>query len=307
MNKIVFFNHYHRGDLHTSKEFVRQVVNELKDFEFGYLHNNPSKLLSDLNIKTLGNPMHLERANAVYKDGDTLYINTWVGSQWDVFCKNGGINMLTLYEQWGKLFNAINKLTGSSLKLKDKKEDYLPTINKDVLFLDGINEYLKVTKKRVLICNNVPNSNQSFQSDMEEFIIPLAESNPDIDFICTDEIYTDLPNVLYTNQIIRCSDGVDLQEISYLSKFCDVIVGKNSGPFVFCETYDNYMDESKKFVSFNAKHKDYDDIKETMSNGLDIKCSYKTVPILDIISLTSDDRENIKNALSEALELHEET
>ena len=34
MNKIVFFNHYHRGDLHTSKEFVRDtIIPEIKNVQ----------------------------------------------------------------------------------------------------------------------------------------------------------------------------------------------------------------------------------------------------------------------------------
>ena len=46
MNKIVFFNHYHRGDLHTSKEFVRQVIDNLPNVEFEYWSNNPNVLVA---------------------------------------------------------------------------------------------------------------------------------------------------------------------------------------------------------------------------------------------------------------------
>ena len=52
MAKIVFFNHFHRGDLHTNKEYIRQIMQELPDVEFEYLHANPNKLLLDLNIPT---------------------------------------------------------------------------------------------------------------------------------------------------------------------------------------------------------------------------------------------------------------
>ena len=136
-------------------------------------------------------------------------------------------------------------------------------------------------------------------------IIEFAEANPDINIICTDEVDTDLENIKYTDQIIGGSEGCDLQEISYLSTHCNVIIGKNSGPFVFCETFDNYMDEGKRFYSFNAKHPDYDDIKETMSNGLSIKCSYKTNSISNVLNLNSNDKEKIRNVFNEVASLYE--
>lgn len=307
IKKIVFFNHYHRGDLHTHKEFLRQVIDEVKDVEFEYLHNNPEKLLIDLNIKTAGTPDFLERKNALYKQEDVLYVNTWVGSQWDVFCKHGGINMHTLYEQWGKIFNAINKLVGSNLKLRDEKESYLPTIDYSHFDLTNVKKYIEQQdgKFLVLLCNNVPNSSQSFQEPIDDLIIEFAQANPDLEIICTDEVDTDLENIKYTDQIIGCRDGCDLQEISYLSTYCDVIIGKNSGPFVFCETRENYMDPSKRFYSFNAKHPEYDDIKETMSNGLKIECKYKTNSISNILNLSLEDREKIRNVFNEVASIYE--
>lgn len=303
MPKIVFFNHYHRGDLHTSKEFVRQVMNEVRGYEFEYYHNNPHKLLSDLKIPTTGSPDFLDKTKPILKKGDAIYVNTWVGSQWDVFCKHGGINMNTLYEQWYKLFNAINKLTGSSLQLHNNKESYLPFMDFSDLNLAGIDRYLKSSKdkKRILICNNIPNSSQSFQASMDEFILPAVLENPQIDFICTNKVAGSSDNLLYTDDIIQSNDDCDLQEISYLSNYCNVIIGKNSGPFVFCETYYNYMNSEKSFYSFNTKHPDYDVVMETMSNGLQLGCSYRAIPIYDIISLSKEDRLNINNVMSEAV------
>jgi hypothetical protein len=136
---------------------------------------------------------------------------------------------------------------------------------------------------------------------MKEHIIPFAEMYPDTHFICTNKFANDgFDNIKFTDDIIGPVDGGDLQEISYLSRYCSVIIGKNSGPYVFCETYDNYMDEEISFVSFNTKHPDYETIQETMSNGLDIKCSYNAVPILNN-SLTEKDHENIMAAINEAL------
>jgi len=255
----------------------------LPDFEFEYLHNNPAKLIEDLGIPTTGTPEHLNNKEPYYYDGNELYINTWVGCDWDVFCKHGGINMHTLYDQWGTIFNTINELFEKDIQLKSNLEDYLPRIDYtklDVLKIDSY--FAENNNKKILICNNVPHSNQSFVSDMKDIINNLAVENTGFDFICTNKFVTPLDNVVFTSDIIESADGIDLREISYLSTKCDIIVGKNSGPYVFCETYDNFMDKNKTFISFNMKNPAFDDIKETMSNGLDIKCKYTAIPIEDV-------------------------
>lgn len=303
MPKIVFFNHFHKGDMHTHKEFVRHIRTELFDYEFEYRHKNPEKLLRGLDIPTVANLDNLEYNMPFYQDDGILYINTWVGCFWDVFCKHGGINMHTLHEQWSTIFDTINAYFNENLKIKTK-EEYLPTMDYnlfDVATVDAFIEKHK-DKRKVLICNNVPQSGQSFASTMAEYIIPIASADKDTLFICTNRIDTNgNDNIIFTGDIIGSSDATDLIEISYLSTYCDVIIGKNSGPYVFSETYQNYMDGSKTFVSLNTKHKDYDDIKETMSNGVAHKCRYITVPIVNTASPTQTDQQNIYSAIVNAL------
>ena len=304
MNKIVFFNHFHKGDLHTHKEFIRHVQSELPNVTFEYMHNNAAKLTAELSIPLIGTPEQLDKKEAFYLDEDALYINTWVGCNWDVFCKYGGINMNTLYEQWEEIVAQINDVFETKIKLHSDKEQYLPRIAYNALNTTGVDNYVNSTigVKKILFCNNVPQSNQSFSSEMREYILPFVEMYPDAHFICTNKFDTDgNKNILFTGDIIGPTQDGDLQEISYLSTYCDIIVGKNSGPYVFCETYDNYMDENKTFLSFNTKHPDYEDIHETMSRDLIIKCSYTAIPIFNNQTLTDKDHENIMAALNEAL------
>jgi hypothetical protein len=211
--------------------------------------------------------------------------------------------MHTLYEQWGKLYNAINKTFGTSLELKPNKEDYLPRIDYNQLNTAYVDSFLEFRKNRfkALICNNEPHSSQSFVSDMTDIINQLAEEYEHVDFYCTNSIKTSADNVFFTNEITKFADKCDLLEISYLSSRVDLIVGKNSGPFVFCETYDNYMDPNKTIISFNKKHPDYEDIKETMSNGLQLKCKYKAVPIENIYTLSQSETDLIFKVMREAL------
>jgi hypothetical protein len=314
MSKIIFFNHYHRGDLLTHKEFIRQLQNELPDFTFEYMHFNHPKLTRDLNIPVIGAPENLDAKTPFYQDEGVLYINTWIGCFWDIFCEHGGINMNSLWHQWDKILDTINGHFNTEIALRAEKESYLPKIDFTKFDVSSIDEFLKTnTNKKILICNGPPKSGQSFSDNMQDFINLAAEESPSIDFICTTKFDTTLNNVLFTDDIIvdnevedkrapwedREVNNCDLQEISYLSEHCDAIVGKNSGPFVFCETYNNYMNPNKKFLSYNVSWGIGKPPTETMSNGLDIKCKYTITPISDINTLSADDIANIHNSLKE--------
>jgi hypothetical protein len=319
MAKIVFFNHYHRGDLLTHKEYIRQIKNEMpSDMKYEYFHFNHPKLTRDLDIPKMGIPDTLDHKTPFYQDGETLYINTWIGCFWDIFCQHGGINMNSLWHQWEKIFETINQAFSVELKLKEEKEFYLPSIDFSKFNVATIDEYLESNKDKgkILICNGAPKSGQSFSNNMSEFITSVAKNYPNVDFICTEKFESSAWNVLFTDDIIRDTEVeelrapwedrevnfCDLQEISYLSENVDAIVGKNSGPFVFCETKNNYMNPKKKFLSYNvswgeAFHTGKKTPTETMSNSLNLKCDYRIVPISNIHDLTEDDIRNIKNSL----------
>jgi hypothetical protein len=222
--------------------------------------------------------------------------------------------MNSLWHQWDKILDTINGHFNTEISLRADKESYLPKIDFTKFDVSSIDEFLKThTNKKILICNGPPKSGQSFSDNMQDFINLAAEESPNIDFICTTKFDTTLNNVLFTDDIIvdnevedkrapwedREVNNCDLQEISYLSEHCDAIVGKNSGPFVFCETYNNYMNPNKKFLSYNVSWGIGKPPTETMSNGLDIKCKYTITPISDINTLSADDISNIHNSLKE--------
>lgn len=296
--KIVFFNHYHRGDLLTHKEFIRQLREELPECDYEYMHFNHSKLTRDLDIPKVGEPSNLDHKTPFYQDGETLYINTWIGCHWDIFCKNGGINMHSLWEQWNTMLDTINPFFGTDIKLRTEKESYLSTIDFTRFNVSSIDEFVKFSgeHKRVLVCNGAPKSGQSFNSDMKEFLAPLADKYVDTHFICTQKFDSAYKNIFFTDDIILDTDvedkrapwedrelnNCDLQEISYLSERCDLIIGKNSGPFVFCETKNNYMDSTKQFLSFNVSWGIGESPTETMSHNLNIACRYTIVPVAGV-------------------------
>ena len=301
--KIVFYNHYNRGDLFCNKEFIKQIVSECSDIDFEYMHMQPKDLTDSMGISFGGEPLsNLVRNKTLLKNDNTLYINTWIASNWDLFCEHGGANMSTLYDLWGKIFKGINKVFDKNLQLDTIKENYLPRAINDINSIpkSKIDDLAKNNNcKLVLVCNGQPKSNQSFLYSLTDLIKPFIDKSQ-YTFIFTEYEDIDSKNIIFTNDIFGEYE-TDLFEISYLSKFCDIIIGRNSGPFTYSETYENYMDSSKTFLSFNTKNPDYETIQETMSYQLKLKCKYVTVPIIDIHNKQDNDVKNINNAFEEVL------
>lgn len=302
-NKIIFFNHFHRGDLFTHKEFTRQVKEELASVPLEYWHFNHQKLNRDLGIPLTGFPDRLDRNIKFYSlDNSTLFVNTWIGTYGEIFNKHGGVNLQSLSDSWKEIYKQINSFFSSNIQVSDDLQRYIPRIDYNAYNLENVNKFLNDrSNKKVLICNGIPMSNQSFASNLENEIKHFANKYINIDFICTANFKAEYPNIFFTDDIIQDSEmysfnapwhdrpqnNCDVNEISYLSRHCDLIVGKNSGPFVFCETYDNYMDSSKTIISFSRG------AQESMSNSINMKCRYNLV--------TDHSAESIMNSIEKEL------
>jgi hypothetical protein len=270
---LTFFQYFHNGDLFSSKEYVRQIKNELKNFKIDYLHYGHEDVLKDLGVPLVGTPDILgyksKRAPEFIETDNRLFINTWNS----VFYKNNpsikekvgtGINPEKLHIQWEGIFKKINSKFNVNLLLKEKTE-YTPHINFSFFNTSIIDNYLKsYIGPAVLICNGEVHSGQSFSGTMTDIIKTLSNNNPTVTFFCTTKIPLDLPNVKYTDDLFSVEStsnnwvrlNCDLNEISYLSQHCKVIVGRNSGPFVFSLTRSNIHDQSKIFISFNKLKND---------------------------------------------------
>lgn len=267
IKKICFFNHYHNGDLFHSKSFIRQIINTL-DVDFSYAHSNNPKILIDLEIPYENIP-DISHSIRFLEDGETLYINTWIGSY---FVEGeryyGECTLRFSYDMFDKIYSELNSRFECNLSLSDIK-DYYPSIDYQKFEIKNIDEYLKNnTTKKVLFSNGPCLSGQCrYYGDMVDIINDLAEKHKDITFICTQKIQTSYSNVVFTEDIIKISDN-DLNEIGYLSTFCDLIVGRNSGPFCFSTNKDNVNNSNVTFYAFG------EDIKTCFLYEIDIECNF---------------------------------
>ena len=270
INSITFYSYYHNGDLYVCKQFVKQFVQQFSQFNYAYCHFNHPKTLQDLPIPFQGTPQQFAEKGAWTVNQNHLAINTWVGV-YQSPCEppafyQGGINLHMLRNIWSYLGDQLAHITGTPFQLSNNISDYVPEIDYTQFDVSSVDQYVAANaRKRVLFCNGVAMSGQSFAHNLSDMIHWFADKYSHVDFVCTSKFQTDRPNVHFTDDICAVEqsfpstvmywnqnlDRCDLNEISYLSTHCDLIVGKNSGPFIYCLTKQNINDAAKTFVSFN--------------------------------------------------------
>jgi hypothetical protein len=241
--------------LFHSKPFVREVVNHLGKDRVLYAHNKDPRAIEDLGIESIRLQGMSDRTKIfVSDDPDIVFINTWIGSYFDKYTGECTLNFNM--KMWSDIYDYINNTFNVNLNL-GSVNDYLPYVEYSKYDLTNVRTYLDAdSKHKIMFCNGPALSGQcEYNGAMEWIINPLAEKNPDKTFITTHKISTSTENVIYTGDIIK-SDRCDLNEISYLSKYCSLLIGRNSGPFCYVSTVDNLNDFSKKFYTFGCRESD---------------------------------------------------
>lgn len=258
MKKVVFFNHWHNGDVHVSRGIIRQIMNKIHRTDpsvvFEYSHRNSPGLLSD--IVNLGHNSHdvnwLDPHSDVTWIDDTVYINTWYDQQHQKYARQWGI--LTIDALYVALNDACQRIWGFALpNCSEHLIDFFPIIDYSKFEIALASTWLQHHPgKKVLIENGNALSNQAHNFAMAPIIIDLANKHPDKTFILSQRENVDVPsNVVYTSDIIQKREGSDLNEISFLSTHCDLIVGRASGVFTFSLVKENLFERSIKMLCFS--------------------------------------------------------
>jgi hypothetical protein len=182
----------------------------------------------------------------IHADGDTLYINTWYNADRNT-SHFKGISLATLYENFTKVYKFLN------IKL-EPIEFYIPTIDFTKYEISHIDEFMmgKQDKVKVFISNGKVQSNQSVNYNMDELIRALASNHIDVLFFISNGCSIVKDNVFQTNRIIRLKDN-DLCENAYISTFCDIIFGRNSGSHTYSFLKDNVITDNIQTHINNAE------------------------------------------------------
>ena len=243
MGKLIFYNNFHNGDIHFTRQFIKDIMKKTSYDEYYFLHQRSHKLLLDIpNLKygPLTDKCKPNMPSCVIND--ETYINTHMGV-YDIFVeKVTDVSLNVFYDYFQIIFNRLRIPM-------EKKRFYLPTIDYSVFELSGITEYIQNNPKqiKILVCNGDVHSSQSGVVDFKQLIEKLSVDFPDMHFILTDKKdVIEKPNVFYTSDIIKAVG--DLNEISYLSTLCGAIIGRASGPYSFTEVKENMDDVDKTFI-----------------------------------------------------------
>ena len=253
--KIVFFNQFHNGDCFVGKGYVRAIVQALPGIEFEYAHQHNPEIIRDLPVKFVGldtlpssiAPMVRLAENT---SKDTLYINTWVGCwQGELFPYGEHINNLRLHAIWSKYFQYLG------LPFETEHHAYLPDIDFDQYDCSNVQKFVADAQMRnqsiVLICNGSANSGQSRMGDFANIVRSLSERYQSKRFVLTQPIDNlRAHNIYYTSEITGLQS--DLNQIAYLSQSAELIIGKNSGPFTYCQFRGNLQNPDRTFLNFSV-------------------------------------------------------
>ena len=258
--KIYFYNNFHNGDLHVSRSLVKHIVSSLYQENYIYFHNNSEKILHDIESvsSVILPPAHQNKKDQRGFHGqNTIFLNTWYRAHDSEFFNKYGVTIQCLYHIFKKsLKNSVNRDLDLDIV------SCLPVIDYKVFEIDKITLFVKNDKrKKVLICNNKVMSGQCENFTFKNIVGKLSKEFQDVLFIVTnkvkDEKY-DNENVKYFDDLFKVTD-CDLNEISYLSLFCDVIVGRLSGPQSFSYVKENLLNPEKTFISITDGNKMYRD------------------------------------------------
>jgi hypothetical protein len=252
--KVIFFNHFHNGDIHVSRGFVRQIMKRLPEVSFAYSHRNYAGLLADIpGLDYDPNACNIVRNEHVglMRVGDTVYMNTWYAQQNHKYMNKYGITMDALYEAFD---DHCRSLWGFSLQdISSDPSVFFPSIDYSNFHIKEAQIWLNQNPERkIFVSNGKALSGQADNFDMTAIINRVAVKHPSTIFILSNqESPVTAPNIIYSSSIIKKPSGSDLNENAFLSEHCDVIMGRASGAFAFAETYNNMLNRKCKFVCFS--------------------------------------------------------
>ncbi len=250
IENLVFYNHWQNGDIHVSREFVKFFTESIDAKNYYYLHHKSEELLKDIP------KLQIKSEGLIYLDNDspymwnlhtrTLCLNTWYGVS-PVFKDTASCTLDTLYSLFNLHLQKIFNSTINPLMLNN----FIPSIDYSYYDQDNVNDYVKNNnKKKILVCNGAVVSKQAKNFSFNVLIERVAKIFKNVDFIMTEKFFCHEPNILFTDDIID-KNGNDLNEISYLSTFCDIIIGRSSGPYIYSMVKDNLMNPNKTFLCFS--------------------------------------------------------
>jgi hypothetical protein len=254
VENVYFYNHYGNGDIFESLEFVKEWMEILGDRNYFYAHGKLPKIVRELPVESMGvtDEMHAMKAIDFNDETKSMFINTWIGRDGRYVLPGIGVVVERLWRMHNDMLTSIG-----CRPLTKQIMEYVPNLNYELYpDCENVEMWMRAEAKHrrlFLIDNGNVQSNQAKNFDFNPIIEEVAKQQHDDFFITTHPTSFTRSNVWSTSDVIRSRDGFDLPEVSFLSRFVDGSIGRNSGPHVYTQVRDNWMDENYKFLSFTYK------------------------------------------------------
>jgi hypothetical protein len=274
---IHLYNHFHYGDIFLSRMLIKGLSEK---FNIKFYHKLNIGLFDDLDfVEEIGNiPIEF----SIHKTNlEKKFINTWIGQNNMSYITNTSVKGCNFDNYFSMIQDILNYY---DIPIREK-EYYLPTIHYNKLkdFETIRNNFLNIKNKFdkcVLISNGKVLSSQSLNFDFTSIIHKLSETYPNYLFLITEDILVKKNNVKYTYEFTNRIP--DLLYISYFSTQSEICIGRSSGPYTFSLNYENFMNDQKKFISFNNNNSEgffYNNYKFNFvwSNNYNLDHIYDTI------------------------------
>lgn len=255
---IVFYNHFHNGDIHLSRGFVQKLVPVLQKqypgVRISYSHKNNPQLLSDIeNLECNVFPINFSEHEGVIINGSTIMINTWYAQKHFMYMNRYGLTFDCLYAIFDDVCRKYFGFLLSEIDMDPTK--WFPSIDFTKFEIRHAKNRLNICQEPlVLVCNGSALSGQAENFHILPAILNLANKYHGIIFVLTnpEPEFTKAPagNILYSSDIIK-KNGFDLNENAFISTYCKTIIGRASGAYTFSFIQENLFQKPKNFICFS--------------------------------------------------------
>jgi hypothetical protein len=280
MKRLTVYNHFGLGDTFESREFIMDWMHTLK-LDTCEVETNFPAVFEDLpQIITKPLPAHRDPHQHLSKRAGHVIVNSWIGALNGETTPKGDFVISPGVGCTVDNLHRMHSLYMKWLGLRGMKKpvvEYLSDIDYSKVNCGRVDEFVNENKgkKLVLICNGRTGSMHAENFSMATMINTMGVEN-NVVYLLTERDYVVTPkltpDVFFTDDITeRRPSGSDFNAISYLSTFCDVIVGRCSGAQMPCETKRNWMDPSKTLLSFTHHDNGASFVRDPAALGLKMR------------------------------------
>jgi len=249
MNKpFIFFNHSGIGDVILTKPFCKQIKELLNIENIFYAHKHDVKITADLCDYFSIDNIPVNAHDTVVQTKDATYFNTFFAFNSNIASVSNKDTSRCYYEFLLDGFNYNLKLFRVTI---DNNVDKLMLAPSAIshnrltnLFPSLINEKLI----KVLIYNQATFAGQSDNVGMQTLISSVAKRHPGVVFLISQDYNDELQNTINIRKKLFKTKN-NLQELSTISKFCNIITGPANGPLFASWIRPNICNNRKTYIT----------------------------------------------------------